>query len=225
MMTGLDDIESINRGYQAGATDFITKPINWAILRHRLRYMWRANLIGNDLRKSEMKNRALINALPDLLLQVASDGKILELRAPDGFEQVFPPDKMISKTIDEAFPGEVSQSIMEHLNRAMSQGEMQFFEHQFPVDEKVYYLDWRIVNNGGEEALAIVRDITERKRTEERVIRLAYHDSLTGLLNRHSFKDLLTHAVEDWLSATDVTWQRSFSIFDRFKRINDTLGL
>ncbi len=74
MMTGLDDIDSINRGYKVGATDFITKPINWTILRHRLRYMWRASLVGDDLRKSEAKNRALINALPDLLLHITREG-------------------------------------------------------------------------------------------------------------------------------------------------------
>lgn len=223
MMTGLDDIESINSGYQAGATDFITKPINWAILRHRLRYMWRANLIGDDLRKSETKNRALINALPDLLLHVAKDGRILALRAPDGFDRIFHPDKMISKRIEDAFPGDVSRPIMKHLKRAMSKGGVQFFEHRFDIDEKTYYLDWRIVSNGGEEALAIVRDITERKQTEERVMRLAYHDSLTGLLNRHSFKDLLAQA----LAQAERHKRYVATLFldlDRFKRINDTLG-
>jgi signal transduction histidine kinase len=43
MMTGLDDIVSINRAYEAGATDFITKPINWSLLGHRLRYVLRAS--------------------------------------------------------------------------------------------------------------------------------------------------------------------------------------
>jgi len=42
MMTGLDDIEAIDQAYNVGATDFVTKPINWQILRHRLRYMLRA---------------------------------------------------------------------------------------------------------------------------------------------------------------------------------------
>ena len=60
-----------------GATDFITKPINWAILHHRLRYMWRSSLVSENLRKSEMKNRALIDALPDLLLRITRDGRIL----------------------------------------------------------------------------------------------------------------------------------------------------
>ena len=42
MATGLDDIQSIELSYQAGATDFISKPINWALLPHRVRYALRA---------------------------------------------------------------------------------------------------------------------------------------------------------------------------------------
>ncbi|MBE9562308.1 MAG: response regulator, partial [Proteobacteria bacterium] len=38
MMTGLNDIESINHAYESGATDFITKPINYTILAYRMPY-------------------------------------------------------------------------------------------------------------------------------------------------------------------------------------------
>ena len=42
MATGLDDHGSIARAYDAGATDFIVKPLNWLILHHRIRYILRA---------------------------------------------------------------------------------------------------------------------------------------------------------------------------------------
>lgn len=42
IMTGLDDVHSINQAYHLGATDFITKPINWTVLGHRVRYVLRA---------------------------------------------------------------------------------------------------------------------------------------------------------------------------------------
>ena len=42
MVTGQDDLESIARAYEVGATDFVPKPVNWVILRHRVRYMVRA---------------------------------------------------------------------------------------------------------------------------------------------------------------------------------------
>lgn len=37
MVTGLDDAESIDRAFEAGATDYITKPVHWAVLRQRVR--------------------------------------------------------------------------------------------------------------------------------------------------------------------------------------------
>ena len=52
MMTGLDDVESIECAYRAGATDFITKPINWHILRYRVSYMLRASGAMEQLRES-----------------------------------------------------------------------------------------------------------------------------------------------------------------------------
>ena len=55
MMTGLDDLESINRAYEAGATDFITKPINTVLLIHRLRYMLRASHTTWRLLESERR--------------------------------------------------------------------------------------------------------------------------------------------------------------------------
>jgi signal transduction histidine kinase len=57
--TGLDDIESIKKAYKAGATDFICKPLNWSILKHRIRYMLRSARAFEDLRKNQ---QALIAA-------------------------------------------------------------------------------------------------------------------------------------------------------------------
>jgi two-component system sensor histidine kinase/response regulator len=53
MVTVLNDVESINRAYEVGATDFITKPIAWPILGHRLRYMLRASEAFSRLAQSE----------------------------------------------------------------------------------------------------------------------------------------------------------------------------
>ena len=43
MLTGLDDTNSIEQAYEAGATDFITKPVNAAILGHRVKYILSAS--------------------------------------------------------------------------------------------------------------------------------------------------------------------------------------
>jgi signal transduction histidine kinase/HPt (histidine-containing phosphotransfer) domain-containing protein len=57
MVTGLDDLASINRAYEAGATDFITKPITWPLLSHRVRYLLRASHAFEQARASEERAR------------------------------------------------------------------------------------------------------------------------------------------------------------------------
>jgi signal transduction histidine kinase len=55
MMTGLEDYQSITQAYEAGATDFIVKPINGLLLSHRVRYMLRAGQAMRELRESREK--------------------------------------------------------------------------------------------------------------------------------------------------------------------------
>ena len=55
ILTGLDDTDSIKTAYEAGATDFASKPINLFVLGHRLRYMLRAKRTVDDLRDSEAR--------------------------------------------------------------------------------------------------------------------------------------------------------------------------
>ena len=51
MVTGLDDVSSIDRAYQAGATDFITKPINWPLFNHRARFLLRFGRTHRRIRR------------------------------------------------------------------------------------------------------------------------------------------------------------------------------
>jgi signal transduction histidine kinase len=58
MMTGADDFDAIHKAYEAGATDFITKPLNWVLLGNRLRYALRASRMRESLAVSEANLRA-----------------------------------------------------------------------------------------------------------------------------------------------------------------------
>jgi signal transduction histidine kinase len=77
MMTGLDDEESINLAYEVGATDFTSKPVNWVILPHRIRYLLRANRAISDLSKAYEELKSLDNAKDAFLSSVSH-----ELRTP-----------------------------------------------------------------------------------------------------------------------------------------------
>jgi diguanylate cyclase (GGDEF)-like protein/PAS domain S-box-containing protein len=71
--------------------------------------------------------------------------------------------------------------------------------------------------------VAVARDITERKEAEQRLLKLAHFDTLTGLPNRSQFYDSLTHSLRQ---AGEHKWSLAvlFLDVDRFKNVNDTLG-
>jgi len=81
MVTGMDDTTSVTHAYEAGATDFISKPINLPSLGHRVRYVLRASRTMAQLRQAEAQTQAMLSAIPDLILRLGPDGSILGSRS------------------------------------------------------------------------------------------------------------------------------------------------
>jgi diguanylate cyclase (GGDEF)-like protein len=76
---------------------------------------------------------------------------------------------------------------------------------------------------GKHDVLLVARDISERKKAEQKIQYLAYHDTLTGLGNRLLFKERLEHTI----SLAERSRKKLAILFidlNRFKRINDTSG-
>ena len=231
IMTALDDADSIAQAYEHGATDFIAKPMNPTILGHRVRYMLRGSLMLNALLRSE--------ARLGLAQQIAKIGnwewhpstgrftvsselcRLMGIRQQD-FEET-----------TEAFLHCVHTEDRERVNQAL---------HAILTEQQPCDIDHRIIlPNGGEctvnlQAEAVfddhlrmqtivgtAQDISERKRSEREIHRLAYYDSLTGLPNRVLFKDRLTQALAH-AQRYRSTLAILFLDLDRFKAINDTLG-
>jgi PAS domain S-box-containing protein len=167
MVTGLDDVDSINRAYEAGATDFVNKPFNWLILGHRLRYMLRASRSIEAYHRSEEKNRALLDAIPDVMFRVDREGGILEIKETKVFSLFSQPDESIGKKLWEVLPFEAANQIISHVERVLDGGGTEIVEYSYAGEEGSCDWEARIVASGENEALAIVRDITERKQSEK----------------------------------------------------------
>ena len=89
----------------------------------------------------------------------------------------------------------------------------------FPIELRIseFYLD------GRRQFIGIMRDISERKMAEARILHMAHYDALTDLPNRRMVWDRINQAI-----ASARRSQGQFAVMfidlDKFKRINDTLG-
>ncbi|MDY7014193.1 MAG: PAS domain S-box protein, partial [Cyanobacteriota bacterium] len=116
--------------------------------------------------KSEATNRALLNAIPDLMLRVKRDGTYLDCKAGKQLAPVQPPEQLIGKKFTELLPPVVAQLGMNRIEDAFLTGEVQACEYQLLDGEKWVDYESRTVPCGGDEVLILVRDISDRKATE-----------------------------------------------------------
>jgi len=222
MMTGLDDMASIHRAYDAGATDFITKPINWVILGYRVSYVLRAGRAFLDLWRSEEKTRGLLRAIPDLIFRIGRDGTLLDLVSASEHGHALL-EEYRGRKLADVFPAEVAENANRCMALALRTGEIQVFEYILPSDKEARCYEARIVAVGEGESLYIARDITERKKAEERIAFLAYHDPLTGLPNRVTLNERISRGLARARRKEEIVGVLLIDL-DRFKEVNDTMG-
>ncbi len=167
MVTGLDDVESISLAYQSGATDFITKPVSWGTLPYRIQYILRASNAIVDLSVSESKTRALLSAIPDIIMRIQTDGKVLDMQVGS---YVYDMGEWITQGEGQAFgylPQGIFQSVSGAINSVLTGREMQLIEFQWSqTSESVRYWEARILPRDREEVLMVVREITQRKKQD-----------------------------------------------------------
>ncbi len=231
MVTGLEDHASIDRAYNAGATDFVTKPINLLILRHRIRYILRANRAIDDLdiSRDQLARTQHVARMGTWEWDIKTNQlhwsdevyRIFDLEPENltdtykTFLNLVHPDdrKMVKRTIDNDLI-ENKQCGIEY-NILLSGGS-----------ERTVYQEGKLIVNEGGEAVRVagtIQDITERKEAEQKIKFLAYYDRLTELPNRLLFKERLGNAI-----ANAKRHGRSGAVIfldlDNFKHVNETFG-
>jgi len=231
MVTGLDDHDSIDKAYNAGATDFVTKPVNLLILRHRIRYMLRANRAIDDLdiSKDQLARTQQIARMGTWEWDI----KTRQLHWSNEVYRIFviEPESLTDpyKTFLDLVHPDDRKMVKKTINNDLLKNKQCGIEYNIllPGDfERTIYQEGRTIFNEDGEAIRVVgtiQDITERKKAEQKIKFLAYYDRLTKLPNRLLFKERLGKAIAD-ANRHGRSGAIIFLDLDNFKHINETFG-
>jgi diguanylate cyclase (GGDEF)-like protein len=215
MVTGHEDAAAIGHAFEAGATDFISKPVNWALLPRRIEYILRNAAAARALAERVSQVNTLVEAIPDTLWVVTADGNIRwspNAGGTDGMSAaVLAPPERLSEALES-----IRRTAHDGLQRKLAyreddpSGLHRSFELRFNRRE-------------GGDVVVLRQDTSERTAAAEHIERLAYFDPLTSLPNRQRCIE-----TAERLFGEAAASQQSVAVIyldlNSFKRVNDTFG-
>ena len=152
------------------------------------------------LRRSEERQRALLEAIPDPMFRINGDGVYLDFKSVKDIPMPFPPETFMGKSVQEVLPPALADMVAGNVNEVLQTGEPRIFEYELPINGQISQREGRMVVCGENEALLIVRDITDRKRAEEEIRKA--HAELENAYNlQREFINNVTHEVRTPLTA------------------------
>jgi PAS domain S-box-containing protein len=159
------------------------------------------------LRESEARNRAILNAQPDLMFLQSRDGTFLDCHAADSDLLYTRPEEFLGKKMSEIFPEEFTSVIMGLIGQVIATGQIKIYEYELSVAGQLRSFETRIVPCGEDKILSIIRDITERKLMEVELINARKLESLGTLAGgiAHDFNNILAAILGN------VSFVRTFS--------------
>ena len=243
MATGLDDEASISQAYEAGANDFIAKPLNWLILCQRVRYMLRGADAMEQLRQNQERLKAAqeleheqnarfeaaLGNMSQGLCMFGADERLIV--SNNRFREIYhlppasghPGESMVEALRDSpSFPrehdGSPNARLAEYLGFA-SQRRSAVLNQELS-DGRTITITHEPMAGGG--FVDTFTDVTGQRRAEAQIAHMALHDPLTDLPNRVLFRQRLDTALHR--TARGEPCAVLCLDLDQFKSVNDTLG-
>jgi len=246
MVTGsVNESDSLHQSYEAGAVDFVTKPVNDTILIKKVAQFIALDEHRRTAEDSTTRLNILLNSVSEGILGIDLDGKItfanpkaLELLAIDSenslgrlqdflviqnpnttdFHDVRNTNVDLMNLLSSSFANATSigkTSLKANGDWQSLQGEI--FHSNYSCDVT------RELNGEIDGAVLTFQDITQEKETEEKLLHLANYDYLTNISNRAYFHDALNKSIMR-VKRSNTTLAVMFLDIDHFKFINDQYG-
>ena len=150
-----------------------------------------------ELRRAEAKTRAILDAMPDMMFQIALTGELVDYRARNESDLILPPEEFLGISFRDVLPKKVSQQLEEVMRKTWRMGQALSFEYQVTTqDGMLKDFEARVSQTALGDFLVITRNITERKHAE--------------LELKHTYL-----ALEQAYDATIEGWSKALELRDR----------
>jgi signal transduction histidine kinase/PAS domain-containing protein/ActR/RegA family two-component response regulator len=128
-------------------------------------------LSSRELLQANSEMRALFQALPDLFFRLDASGRILDCKGGRAGEFALEPASLIGRRIQDIPVASAAEAFQAGIDRLQSTGEPQSVEYALPLGEQNAVFEARLVLTLGDEIVVVARNITERKKVEDRLQR------------------------------------------------------
>lgn len=169
-----------------------------------------------ELEKNNSRLKALIDSIPDILLIMDKGGKILGYNQDDNIKE----ENANENSIETLFPENILNLYKEYAKKVIDSKSYLHFEYDIDSQEKKKYFEVRAVASGDNEALFMIRDISENVVLNEKLQYFSIRDYLTGLYNRMYFEEEVKKFDGKEVKNIGV----AICDVDGLKFANDTLG-
>lgn len=119
--------------------------------------------------ESDLYNKSLIAALPYLIFVLNAEGIFVDYNSDENDHLAIPKELFLGKSIFDVMPESLAQQIKTGIDGILNNHPVKPIEYQMQVKEKMNFYECTISDFGQTKVIAIVRDITERKKIEEKL--------------------------------------------------------
>lgn len=186
------------------------------------------NRLLAQLERRAAEAEAVFRALPDIFFRLAADGTILDYRAGTATDLYLPPEQFLNRRMQEVLPPPLGDRFVRALQQTLSERAVVTLEYPLHVAGRDQVYEARFAPLGKDEAIALIRNITERKQAEaerERLLKAERHArelAEAALRSRDEFLAIAAHELK-----TPITSLRGYAelIIRRMEqgRISDPL--
>jgi len=124
-------------------------------------------LAEEKILKRDARIEALFEAIPDMIFIFNGAGVFTGFKPVKKYREYSFPAHFLGKRVSRVFPRDVGRKFMSHIRGALESGLERVFEYRLRQGSELVYFEARFVVSGVDEVLAIVRDVTERRRVED----------------------------------------------------------